>query len=106
MDEDEFDRMISNFTPEMVDYLGGIQGMSNEEAAEIVRDLEIKSEGNNLYVPRQAGQTLINNDGGVFEIVVDDRLRAMATREFTRTAPGRTRSRVRQEQLEQQEAMP
>ena len=106
MEEDEFDRLISNFTPEMVERFGGLQGMSNEEGAELIRDLALQSDGNNAYFPLQAGQTILNGNGEPFRIVVDDRLRAMATREFTRTAPGRTRSRVRQEQLEQQEAMP
>jgi hypothetical protein len=106
MEEDEFDRLISNFTPEMVERFGGLQGMSNEEGAELIRDLALQSDGNNVYFPLQAGQTILNNDGQPFRIVVDDRLRAMASREFTRTAPGRTRSRVRFEMLDRQEVSP
>jgi len=106
MEEDEFDRLISNFTPKMVERFGGLQGMSNEEGAELIRDLALQSDGNNVYFPLQAGQTILNNDGQPFRIVVDDRLRAMASREFTRTAPGRTRSRVRFEMLDRQEVSP
>ena len=94
MGEDEFDQVVSNFSPEMVDRFGGLQGMTNEEAAELIRDLPLENDGNNAYFPKQAGQLLLNNDGEPFRFVVDDRFRAMAARQFERTSPARVRSRV------------
>lgn len=107
MDADAFDRLLNNFTAEMVEYAGGVQGMTNEEAAELIRDLPVESEGGNLYFPKQAGQTIMHSNGEPFGFVVDDRLRAMANRRFVETSPGRTRSRVAEEQRgEQEDQMP
>lgn len=103
VDEDEFDRFVNNFTPEMVERFGGVQGMSNEEAAEMIRDRQLQSEADNVYIVTQAGAPIMNNNGEPFTVVWDDELRAMARAQYQRVSPGMTRSRVRAQQLEQNE---
>jgi len=106
VNENEFDQIINNFSADMVERFGGVQGMTNEEAAELIRDLPLENNGNNAYFPKQAGQTIIGGNGEPFSFVVDDRLRAMADRERTFNAPGRAFAEARQKDREEETEQP
>jgi len=51
VDQDRFETWIERFSPEMVEYFApdGVAGMTNEEAADLVRRSRIQSIGNNRY---------------------------------------------------------
>lgn len=101
VDENEFSRVINNFSADMVERFGGVQGMSNQEAAELIRDLPLNSEAGNRYFPEQAGQTIIGKNGEPFSFVMDDRMRAMAVRERDESAPSRAFAESRQKDMQE-----
>lgn len=91
VDEDTFDRLINTFTPEMVEMFGGVQNLSNEEAAEAIREMQLMNVADNEYVVLQGqSMSLMDKEGNPFRIKVDDRLLSMIP------GPGRTtRAEVR-----------
>ena len=99
VDEDEFQTIMDNFSPEIVERFGGIQGMTNEEAAKYIRDLPLENDGNNSYNPKQSGSPLINKNGEPFIFIVDNRTRAIVNQQVVDSSSEMTREEfIRQEE--------
>jgi len=93
VDQDRFETWIDRFSPEMIEYFApdGIAGMTNEEAADLVRRSRIQSIGNNRYAVVYSAtnqEAVFKRDGMPMVISWDDEIARMiadqAPSRFTR----------------------
>lgn len=107
VDADTFEDFVNRFTPEMVKKFGGVQNLTNEEAAEAIQDLQLESDADGVYFVLQAGAPLMNKQGEPFTIVWDDTIRGMmpGPRMSTRSAVRRSRG-IPSEQDDTQDRQP
>lgn len=68
VDEDDFEDFIDDIQPQTIASLGGVQGISNERAAEIIKQARIRNIKSGEYIVQANNGTLIKPDGSFFTI--------------------------------------
>jgi len=82
VEQDRFETWIERFSPEMIEYFApdGVAGMTNEEAADLVRRSRIQSIGNNRYAVVYSAtnqEAVFKRDGMPMVISWDDEIARM-----------------------------
>lgn len=68
VDEDDFEDFIDDIQPSTIEKLGGVQGLSSDRAAEVIKQARIRNIKSGEYIVQANNGTLMKPDGTFFVI--------------------------------------